>query len=242
MSGQRDLTEVSDLRFVVATNRPMIRSWFADWEAHGLDPLVVVCLPMDPRAVAGAGELVSAASVAVVDAVEPIEALDLCAELRACRPGLPIAALFCCPECATAPSVRGFVAAGVRSFLDLELAAEETVRRLRCIARGHDVIHMQLGGESSAALRGDGASDVSELGDVDRAIVSLVASGLTDQEIGREVYLSPHTVKHRIERLRRRVHARNRVQLAAWAGRLDAACTTGRDVGFASVEVTRATD
>jgi len=41
--------------------------------------------------------------------------------------------------------------------------------------------------------------------------------GLTDGEIGRQLYLSPHTVKHRIERLRRRAQARNRVQLAAWA-------------------------
>jgi DNA-binding NarL/FixJ family response regulator len=45
-----------------------------------------------------------------------------------------------------------------------------------------------------------------------------VAAGLTDHEIGRQLYLSHHTVKHRIDRLRRRVRARNRIQLAAWAG------------------------
>jgi DNA-binding NarL/FixJ family response regulator len=49
-----------------------------------------------------------------------------------------------------------------------------------------------------------------------------VALGLTDHEIGRRLSLSHHTVKHRIDRLRRRVHAKNRVQLAAWAGRQDA--------------------
>jgi DNA-binding NarL/FixJ family response regulator len=49
----------------------------------------------------------------------------------------------------------------------------------------------------------------------------LVALGLTDHEIGVEMCLSRHTIKHRIERLCRRQHARNRVQLAAIAGRLE---------------------
>ena len=242
MSEQPAPAEVSDLRIVVATNRPMIRSWFADWESRGVDPLVVVCLPMDPRAVANARELVSTGSVAVVDAVDPVEAVNVCAELRVCRPRLPIAALFCCPESAHPRSLRTFVAAGVRSFLDLELAADETVRRLRYIARGHEVITMALGEESSAALHGAGPSDLGELPDVDRAILGLVAMGLSDREIGGEVYLSPHTVKHRIERLRRRIHARNRTQLAAWAGRLDAGSTARRDGEHVPVEVTRATD
>jgi DNA-binding NarL/FixJ family response regulator len=41
---------------------------------------------------------------------------------------------------------------------------------------------------------------------------------MTDHEIGGEMFLSHHTVKHRIERLRHRANARNRIQLAAWAG------------------------
>ena len=242
MSEQPDPAEVSDLRIVAATNRPMMRSWFADWESRGVDPLAVECLPMDPRAVERAREVVSAASVAVVDAVDPVEAVELCAALRVCRPRLPIAAMFCCPESAHPRSLRAFVAAGVRSFLDLELAADETVRRLRYIARGHEVITMALGEESSAALHGAGASDMGELHDTDRAILSLVALGLSDREIGGEVYLSPHTVKHRIERLRRRIHARNRVQLAAWAGRFHARSTARRDDERVPLEVTRATE
>jgi DNA-binding CsgD family transcriptional regulator len=63
--------------------------------------------------------------------------------------------------------------------------------------------------------RDRGANQLSE---PDLALLRLVALGLTDHEIGRQLYLSHHTVKHRIDRLRRRVQARNRIQLAAWAG------------------------
>jgi DNA-binding NarL/FixJ family response regulator len=51
--------------------------------------------------------------------------------------------------------------------------------------------------------------------------MGLVALGLPDNEIGLRMCLSRHTIKHRIERLCRRHHARNRVQLAAVAGRLE---------------------
>ena len=46
-----------------------------------------------------------------------------------------------------------------------------------------------------------------------------MAAGLPDHEIGRRLHLSPHTVKHHIEQLRGELGARNRIELAAWAGR-----------------------
>jgi DNA-binding NarL/FixJ family response regulator len=50
-------------------------------------------------------------------------------------------------------------------------------------------------------------------------LLELVAYGRSDREIGALLHLSPHTVKHRIERLRDALGARNRIELAAWAGR-----------------------
>src|SRR2546426_849033 len=47
---------------------------------------------------------------------------------------------------------------------------------------------------------------------------SLPIVGLPDYEIGARLHLSPHTVKHHIEALRDEVGARNRIELAAWAG------------------------
>jgi DNA-binding NarL/FixJ family response regulator len=50
-------------------------------------------------------------------------------------------------------------------------------------------------------------------------LLQLVARGLPDHEIGRRLHMSPHTVKHHIEDLRDGLGARNRIELAAWAGR-----------------------
>jgi len=88
------------------------------------------------------------------------------------------------------------------------------------VARGQGAFHLQMAAGSSTSLVEllANQSGADELSDHDLGLLRLVAAGLTDHEIGRQLFLSHHTVKHRIDRLRQRVHARNRIQLAAWAG------------------------
>jgi DNA-binding NarL/FixJ family response regulator len=50
-------------------------------------------------------------------------------------------------------------------------------------------------------------------------VITLVAHGLSDREIGARLHLSRHTVHHKIERLRDDLGLKNRIELAAWAGR-----------------------
>jgi DNA-binding NarL/FixJ family response regulator len=214
---------MSEFRIAVATSRPTVQAFFAAMGRDGSASVVITALPLGSVAVAEAADVWATASVAVVDAVEPSEAVAVCRELRARRPDLPILALFCCPQSATAAHLRAFLAEGVGGFVDLQLSSEETLRALRCVARGNGVFHVQLPDGSSRALselfNGDGEQELSEL---DIGLLKLLALGQTDHEIGRSMFLSRHTVKHRIERLRRRAGARNRVQLAAWAARQDA--------------------
>ena len=49
---------------------------------------------------------------------------------------------------------------------------------------------------------------------IDREIVSMIAAGMTDDEIAKGVYLSCQTVRNRISRMLERSGARNRTQLA----------------------------
>lgn len=218
--------EAGDLRVVLATNRPIVRGWFAGLDTSSVTRVSVAQLPLSSGAVAAASEVVSAADVGVFDAsIELTEALQVCAEMRACQPALPVAALFCCPESATPMALRALLDARVRSFLSLEVSAEETLRLLRGLAGGRGVIHVRLGEQSTAVLLDHAEDAALRLSDDDIGILKLVALGLSDHEIGQRVFLSPHTVKHRIERLRRRARARNRIELAAWAGRLEASYT-----------------
>jgi DNA-binding NarL/FixJ family response regulator len=203
----------------VLTGRPTVRAFFADMGRLHDGAVSVALLPLEARGVAGAEQPLAAAKVAVVDAsVERTEAIAVCAAIRARHPKLPITAVFCCPHAATSTDLRGLLAAGVEGLLDLQLSAPETLRVLRGVARGQGAFHLQMAAGSSTPLvelLASGRND--ELSEHDRDLLRLVAAGLTDHEIGRQLYLSHHTVKHRIDRLRQRVRARNRIQLAAWA-------------------------
>ena len=81
-------------------------------------------------------------------------------------------------------------------------------------------MRLHLSEASSRALFGI-QSDNEQLSADDLTLLRLVALGMTDHEIGDEMCLSHHTIKHRIERMRRRQHARNRIQLAALAARME---------------------
>ncbi len=202
---------------VVATNRPTVRAFFAEIGRLHEDTASVAVIALDTRA---AVDRLADANVAVVDAsLDRVEALAVCTTLRALCPTLPICAVFCCPHAATAADLRGLLAAGVEGLLDLQLSSADTLRVLRGVARGQGALHLQLADGSNASLvdllASERAGEV--LSDHDLGLLRLVADGLTDHEIGRQLYLSHHTVKHRIDRLRQRVRARNRIQLAAWA-------------------------
>jgi DNA-binding NarL/FixJ family response regulator len=210
---------MTEFQIVVATSRPPVRAFFADmcrWDSH----VRVTTLPLGSTDVHELVDGVDDVTVAVIDAsVDYADALELFGAMRARRPRLPIAVLFCCPHAVKAQRLRAFVAAGAGGFLDLRLSPEETLCALQGLARGRAMFQLQLaeGSELSQAL-GEARPDLS---DHDIGLLNLLMLGMTDGEIGRKLYLSPHTVKHRIERLRRRAHVRNRVQLAAWAAHQD---------------------
>jgi two-component system, NarL family, response regulator DevR len=210
---------------VAITGRPTVYAFFTELGRQQDSSVSVTLFPLDSCAVAAAFDAVAIADVAVVDAsVERVEAIAVCETIRAMRPRLPISAVFCCPHSATSADLRGLLAAGVEALVDLQLSAVETLRVLRGVARGQGAFHLQLAAGSNLSLVELLANERTDelLTDHDIGLLRLVAAGLTDHEIGRQLYLSHHTVKHRIDRLRRRVRARNRIQLAAWAGSQDA--------------------
>jgi DNA-binding NarL/FixJ family response regulator len=208
----------SEFCIVVATGRPSVGDFFA---ALGRKSSAVstTTFGISAAAVERAARAVTAASVAIVDgSIDPVEALVVCGALGAQRADLRIGILFCCPHAATPESMRPFLAAGIGSFLDLQLSAEQMLTALRAIARGESVVRLRE--DTSAVLFNNHSAD-EQLSADELALLQLVALGSTDQEIGVHMCLSHHTVKHRIERLRHRLNARNRIQLAAYAGRME---------------------
>jgi two-component system response regulator DevR len=210
----------SEFCIVVATGRPSVDAFIAAL-GHRSSAISTTAFDVSASAVERSARAVMAASVTIIDAsIDPVEALDVCRALREQRADLRTGILFCCPHAATPERLRPFLAVGIGSFLDLQLSGEQMLAALRGIARGEAVVRLQLSEDSSAALfNGHGKGE--QLSADELALLRLVALGLTDHEIGVQMSVSRHTIKHRIERLCRRQHARNRIQLAAFADRLE---------------------
>lgn len=230
-SGQQSDRRPKERFAVMAfTTRPAVRALFAEIARDEQNAITMHHAALDAAAVEGAAGALATAGVAVVDASpDHAEAIAVCEAIHALRPGLPISAVFCCAHSATAAGLRELIAAGVEGIVDLQLSAADTARVLRGVARGQGAFHLQLaaGPSSSLAELLTSPDATGELSDHDLGLLRMVAAGLTDHEIGQQLYLSHHTVKHRIDRLRRRVQARNRIQLAAWAGSQEALRSAG---------------
>lgn len=207
---------------LLATDRPAIEAWFLAIPRVGI-PIALDCLPLRGEAIKTSTAF-STATVAVVDtAAAPLDALDLCRELLRRRPDLPIALFFCCTGGLTPWHLQTLWAAGVRGILDLSETMEEVGWALLSLARGQTLLHLQVhdGGSLLPAIRTHrrSRSEGMLLGSTDTRVLSKLAQGMSDREIATRLHRSPHTIKHYVERLREAVGARNRIELAAWAGR-----------------------
>ena len=172
-----------------------------------------------PLAAEAAARTTTQLDVAVIDAGPDAEAVVAVAQaLLAKRPELPLAALMCCPQSTTPWDLRRLVAAGVTSVLGIDADPAETARALGTVAQGGSVVNLHLRREQRAFLR-ETLVEHEPRASGNTRLLQLVARGLSDQQIGADLYLSPHTVKKHIEQLRSEVGARNRTELAAWAGR-----------------------
>jgi DNA-binding NarL/FixJ family response regulator len=227
---QRSKQGMARFSVLLATGRPAVASFFIQLGQSATPPFTVapIPVPVESATLALYAEHVAAATVAVVDVTpEPVAAVQFCHEMRAQRPTLPIAALFCCPHAVTLWHLRMLFGAGVSNLLDLQATGAEVLRVLQSIARGDTVYHVQLTGQQGVAVEdiatGQGLGGETVFGSQWNAtivrILELLVHGLTDQEIGMQVHLSPHTIKHHIERVRDEVGTRNRIALAAWASR-----------------------
>jgi DNA-binding NarL/FixJ family response regulator len=200
---------------LLASTRWAVHAFFSGLNAHGLPGITVEPIPEAIGELSSEG-LARGTAAAIDLAPNPLGGISLCHALRERRPTLPIVALLCCPEAVNPWHLRELLRDGA-SVLDLQATPNEAVRALESVARGSSVLHLHLRRGQRALLR-DILSGRETTTATKIRVLELVSSGLPDHEIGARLNLSPHTVKHHIEALRAEVGARNRIELAAWAG------------------------
>ena len=114
------------------------------------------------------------------------------------------------------------IRAGASGFLVKDTEPVELIRAVRVVAGGDALLSpgvtRRLLERISGQLRE--APDTTQLGAIterEREVLALVGQGLTNDEIGKALYLSPLTAKTHVSRIMSKLGARDRVQLVVIA-------------------------
>jgi DNA-binding NarL/FixJ family response regulator len=112
--------------------------------------------------------------------------------------------------------------AGAYGFLVKDTDAAELIRAVRVVAAGDALLSptvtRRLIAEFASRTREAKSLDgLDGLTPREREVVALIASGLSNEEISRKIYVSPSTVKTHAARAMTKLRARDRAQLVVFA-------------------------
>jgi DNA-binding NarL/FixJ family response regulator len=118
--------------------------------------------------------------------------------------------------------VYAAVRAGASGFLLKDVSPDELVRGVHAVARGDTMLAPALTRRlldrfAAGPAPGSLPPGLTELTERELGVMRLVARGLSNPDIGAELFLSEATVKTYVSRLLARLHLRDRVQLAVLA-------------------------
>jgi non-specific serine/threonine protein kinase len=77
-----------------------------------------------------------------------------------------------------------------------------------------EALEYALGGESP---RETGPTDQGLLSRREREVVTMVASGMTNKEIAKRLFIAERTAEGHVERIRNKLAVRSRTEVATWA-------------------------
>ena len=114
------------------------------------------------------------------------------------------------------------IRAGASGFLVKDTEPVELIRAVRVVAGGDALLSPGVTKRLLERISGDlretpDAAQLSVLTDREREVLGLVGLGLTNDEIGRSLFLSPLTAKTHVSRIMSKLVARDRVQLVVVA-------------------------
>jgi DNA-binding NarL/FixJ family response regulator len=113
--------------------------------------------------------------------------------------------------------------AGASGFLLKDIEPEDLRTAVRTVARGDALLSPSVTRTLIAAFTAgparpaDALPKLAALTEREREVTALAAHGMTNTEIGRELFISPATVKTHLTRAMAKVHARDRAQLVVFA-------------------------
>lgn len=111
-------------------------------------------------------------------------------------------------------SVRRAVAAGARGYVPKRASSTELVEAIRRVAAGERYVDPDLGAQLVVA---DGVPALEPLSDREREVLQLLALGYTNQDIGKQLYISVRTVDTHRAHIMRKLRLNTRAELVNFA-------------------------
>jgi DNA-binding NarL/FixJ family response regulator len=118
--------------------------------------------------------------------------------------------------------VYGALRAGASGFLVKDTEPMELIHAVRVVARGDALLAPQVTRRLISEIAGrirrpDPSPRLNALTDREREVMSLVAAGLSNNEIAERLFLSPATAKTHVSRIMTKLDVRDRAQLVVLA-------------------------
>jgi DNA-binding NarL/FixJ family response regulator len=164
--------------------------------------------------------------VAVLDVRLPDgDGVGVCRELRSRMPDLACLMLTSFDD---EEALLDAIMAGASGYVLKQITGVDLVNAVRTVASGQSMLDPGATARVMARLRGGGAQEEPPQGlpgltEREREILALVGEGLTNREIGKQLYLAEKTVKNNISRLLAKLGVERRVQAAVIATQAAAA-------------------
>jgi len=158
--------------------------------------------------------------VVVLDAELPDgSGIDLCRDLRALLPETRTLVLTSDDREET---IIAAMHAGAVGYILKQVEGTSLLSAVRTIARGHSLIDPVLARRMINWMEqsNDAPDELAGLTDQQLRILSLLAEGLTNREIGTRLYLAEKTVKNHVTRILAKLGVQRRTQAALLASRL----------------------
>jgi len=120
-------------------------------------------------------------------------------------------------------SVVDAIAAGACGYLLKGTSLESLVAGIKAAVSGESLISASVAAKLFERLRAEDRRTVAErdafteLSEREIDILKLIAGGKRNAEIGRELFISPHTVRNHISNILAKLHIGNRIEAAAYA-------------------------
>ncbi|MEV2191180.1 response regulator transcription factor [Streptomyces phaeochromogenes] len=223
MAKTRTFTEQDPIRVFLLDDHEVVRRGLSDLLDSEPDISVVGDAENVEHALARGPAL--RPDVAVLDVRLPDgDGITVCRELRSQMPELAVLMLTSFDD---EEALLDAIMAGASGYVLKQIKGSDLVSAVRTVASGQSMLDPATTARLMASLRADPAGtpavapELASLSPRERDILALIGDGLTNREIGKNLFLSEKTVKNHISRLLAKLGVQRRVQAAVLASHLE---------------------